>query len=48
MEANWGNFYPLYYLLVKRGENIESSTTVYKHTHFMPTYVSIFAGIRYR
>jgi len=48
MEANWSEFYPLYYLLVKSVKDDESSTAVNKHTHFMPTYVSIFTGIRHR
>ncbi len=48
MEANWSEFYPLYYLLVKSVKDDESSTAVNKHAHFTPTSVSIFTRIRHR
>jgi hypothetical protein len=41
MEANWGDFYPLYYQSVKREKENEASTAVDKLTHCVHTSVSI-------
>ncbi len=48
MEANRRDFYPLCYLLVKRGKDDEVSTAVNKYTHFVPTSVSILTGVRHQ